>query len=299
MKKLILFIIAAVLLLSAAACSYAEESAATEEMRLKSRTDSYNRVVEIEGHTYVYYAQNSPEYEKIWVSNNFAANVGESTCSNHALANAIVNSIAYESLPKIQAMAINPIRIDTRNILMNRGIKEEESFEIKENADFFRYLSLAIINIAGGNNRRHFNRVSSSWYYKNALETVGLRYEQTYDIEECAKAAEENGALTICCTAGKGSPIANKFGHYMLLVYATEDKVYFLDSFVRDKYKLDKYGYMHIEEPGVVWAYRSDLPKLSFTGTKFIVYPAEDKTVYTEDMYAELIRESNLIMKKN
>ena len=287
------FLLAAMLILSTAAGCFAEAPVETEEALLKSCTDSYNRVVEIEDRSFVYYAQNSPEYAKIWIGDGYGKNVEGSTCSCHSLANAIINSIAYENLPLLRNMAKAPITIDTHNILRNRGMREELSFEISKDADLFRYLSLAIINIAGGNNRRRHNEVASSWYFKEALETVGLKYDQTYDMEECAKAAEEYGALTICCTASKDSPIANKFGHYMLLVYATEDKVYFLDSIVRDEYKLDKKGYMHIVEPGVAWVNRSNLYDLCFFGTKYIVYPAENRTVYTQEMYDQLIRESN------
>ena len=281
-----------------ASCAFAETpegEALSEEWILKGRTGSPNRVVTIEGRNFVFYAQNSPEYEKIWVGDGYKTNIGQGTCACHALANTLVNSVLYEDLPKIRELALYPITIDTRNVLWNHGIREENSFAITRSEDFFRYLSLAITNIKGGNNRQDHGRAvspASAGWYTDMADLFGLTMTQTYDVWECVDAVEK-GAMVIVCTGGADSIIANRFGHFFTMAYATEDRVYFLDSVVRDRYPLDAEGLIHIQEPGVIWVDRQNAGKLSLYGTKYIFYPAENRTEYTPELYDEIIRLSN------
>lgn len=267
-----------------------------EEWILKNRSDSWNRVVTIEGKNFVFYAQNSPEYSKIWVGDGFQTNVGEGACASHALANTIVNSVPYENLPKIQDLALYPITIDTHNILWNHGIREEDSFAITRNEDFFRYFSLAILNIKGGNNREYFGRsvdFANAGWFAEAAGLFGLTMQQTYDVWECVGAVENGAAMAIVCSGGTDSIIANRFGHFFTMAYATEDRVYFLDSLVRDSFPLDTGGIIHFQEPGVLWVERQNVDKLSLYGTKYIVWPAETRTEYTPELYDEIIALSN------
>lgn len=281
--------------------SIAEEAVSTEEIKLKSRTESFNRVVTIGDRNFVFYAQNSPEWDEIWVGKGRLATVGGNTCAAHSLANVLVNCAPYEKLPMVQELAPYPIKIDTNNISLWQGIKEENSFEIKENADFFRYLPLAILNVATGNNSSYGSNTQfgTTNYYKLYFNKMGIEYKQTYDLKECIDEIINNHAMVIVCTGSKSSPIANKYGHYFVMAYATDDKVYFLDSIVRNEYKLDKKGYMHIDEPGVVWTERENVKNLCLFGTKFIIYPSEDATPYTQEKYESLINESNSLVTKH
>ena len=273
-----------------------EEENLSEEWLLKNRSESWNRVVTIEGRNFVFYAQNSPEYAKIWVGDGFMTNVGEGACASHALANVLVNSVAYEDLPKISELALYPITIDTHNILWNHGVREEDSFAITRPEDWFRYFSLAILNIKGGNNREAYGRsvdfATSGWFVQ-AASVFGLELKQTYDVYECVDAVEQDGAMVVVCSGGSDSIIANRFGHYIAMAYVTEDRVYFLDSLVREAFPLDTRGIIHIQEPGVLWVDRQNVDKLSLYGTKFIIYPAANRTEYTPESYDELIRLSN------
>lgn len=284
------------LLLAAAATAESDSANLSEERKLKSRSESYNRVVEIDGKTYVYYAQNSPEYGDIWIGDGYKYTVAQSTCACHALANCMVNSLNYETLPEIRQIATSPIRIDTRNILMGRGVKEEESFEICRNEDFFRYYPLVLINLSGGNNASYgrYVQFASPSYFQSYLAKSGLTCEVvTKDLDRCMEAVEKEGAMVISCTAGSGSPIARQFGHYLTMAHVSGDQVWFLDSLARDTYPLDSGGIIHVQEPGVIWVAKEDVQKLSLLGSSYIVYPAENRTEYTPEMYAELIRKSN------
>lgn len=295
--KLFAFILGVALLLSACAYASEETEELSEEWKLKTRSESYNRVVTIGDKSFVYYAQNSPEYEKIWVGDGFLATVGDSCCACFSLANAVVNSSDYDALPLIRENALYPIKIDTHNILMGHGTNEDLSYEIDRTEDYFRYFPLALINNAGGNNKSYGNRFASPGQFKKIFETLHLKYAQTSSLNECVEEIQNNGALVIVCSGSEASPLAPKFGHYLVMASVQGENVYFLDSVYREEYTLDKKGIIHVQEPGVIYVDKADLKRLCLFGTKYIVYPSELKTTYTQSDYDDIIKKSNTKME--
>ena len=264
----------------------------SEEWKLKRRNASYNKVVEINGRHFVVYAQNSPEYSKINAGENSSTNVGDSSCSCFALANVLINTVNYDDLKLVREIARSPIKIDTKSVLIGKGIKEALSFELNRDEDLFRYFPLALINVIGGNNTSYGNGLGSTSTYKMFFKKMNIRFEKAKKLEGCVEAVE-NGAMVIICTGSAASPIANQYGHYFVMCSVVDNRVYFLDSMFRSTYKLDKNGIIFVQEPGVFWVDKENLNKLCIYGTSFIVYPNEDRTEYTQKDYDTLINKSN------
>lgn len=266
----------------------------SEEWKLKGRNASFNKVVEINGRHYVVYAQNSPEYSEIKAGENGSTNVGGSTCSSFALANVLINTVNYDDLKLVREIARSPIKIDTKSVLIGKGIKEADSFELSRDEDLFRYFPLALINVIGGNNVGYGNGLGNTGSYKTFFKKMNIRFEKAKKLEGCVDAVENEGAMVVICTGSAASPIANQYGHFFVMASVKDNRVYFLDSMFRSIYKLDKDGIIFVQEPGVFWVDKENLGKLCIYGTSFIVYPNENRTEYTQKDYNELIEKSNI-----
>ena len=265
----------------------------SEEWKLKKRSSSFNKVVEINGRHYVVFAQTSPEYSDINAGEKNSTTVGGSTCSAFAFANVLINSVNFEDLKLLKKLAKSPIKIDTKSVLKGKGVKESESFEITREEDIFRYFPLALINIIGGNNSGYGNGLGGTGSYKYFLNEMNICFEKSKEIDKCVEAIEKEGAMVVVCTGGSSSPIANKYGHFFVMADVKDNRVYFIDSMFHNSYKLDNDGIIFVQEPGVFWVARENLNKLSIHGTSFIVYPKENRTEYTQDDYNKLIERSN------
>ena len=269
-----------------------DDETLSEEWKLKNRSASFNKVVTIKDKTFVLYGQNSPEYCDIGIADQ-KTTIGGSACSAFALANALINSLSYEDLPILRTIARYPISIDTKNVSYGKGYKESMSFELARDEDLFRYFPLAVINIISGNNVGYGNGMGNTGTYRLFFKKLELETKKTQSLAECMEEVESKGAVAVVCTGSKESPIADKFGHYFVMAYVDGERVYFLDSYVRNTYKLDKNGYIYVQEPGVFWVDKDNLKKLCIYGTKFIVYPKENRTVYTQEDYNRIINLSN------
>ncbi len=272
---------------------WTESGDLTEEWKLKSRNVSFNKVVTIKDKNFVLYAQNSPEYCDIQAGKSGSCTVGGSMCSAFALANVLINVVNYDDLEILKNIARSPIKIDTKSVMIGKGVREKDSFELTRNEDIFRYFPLALINIIGGNNVGFGNGLGNTGSYKLFFQRMGIRFEKTKETKDCVEAVKNDGAMAVICTGSAASPIANQYGHYFVMAYVDGDRVYFLDSIMKNTYELDKYGIIYVQEPGVFWVDRENLKKLCLYGTKFIVYPNEDHTVYTQEDYDAYINLSN------
>ncbi len=281
------------LLLSLMPASLAEFAVTDEERALKSRTESYNGVVEIEGDTYMIYAQNSPEYGDIFIGGGYKTTVKDSACAACTLANILVNMVAFEDLPRIRDLSLFPIRIDTKNVSREQGYFERCSFEIKRNEDYFRYFPLCILNITSSNNKGIGNRHNTAGYYRTFFECLGVENKITYDLEEALEEVSRNNAMVGLCVGGGKNPISRIHGHYLAIAKVKGDKVYFLDSIYTDVYEKDTKGVIHVQEPGVFWVYKDDLDSIGIHGALYIAYTKENRSIYTQEAYDRFIAESN------
>lgn len=244
----------------------------TQEDIIKS-AESYNHTISLNGQTYYFYAQNSPEWANMLSSEikGDRHRFGESGCACSALANAIVNSIDQSSLMAIQNLLINPIRIDSTSLVRNRGLASQERFLISSKEDYFRYFPLCVANYAAGNNRIGSHAPRSTAFYSKLLDAFGIRYKKSYSNQVCLSALRE-GDFVIMCSAGYKSPFS-KNGHFILCIDIDEDYVYILDSYIRDSFPLDRKSIIEIVEPGLLRVPIEYFNNLSISGTRFIISP--------------------------
>ena len=96
-------------------CAAAETSSVTEEEAFRSRSATYNGIRSFCGKTYVYYAQNSPEWDKVGLGKGNT--VGGAMCATTALSNVIVNSVPCVMTPSGFPYIIFPGNVGNENSL--------------------------------------------------------------------------------------------------------------------------------------------------------------------------------------
>ena len=265
-----------------------KSSAESEEEILRSRTGTYNGIRSFCEKTYVYYAQNSPEWEKIGLGKK--GSVGGAMCAATALSNVIVNSVPYGELSRIRNITTTPVRIDTHNLAPGQGCATRLKFEIEQDCDYFRFLPLCLGNYASGNNGIGCTEPRNTGYYRQVLKAYGLDYATSKDLDLCIECIEE-GAFVIVCTGGTASPIAPKAGHYFVLAAVKHGYVYCIDSYCRDSYPYDREHLIEIVEPGVFRIPVDEVKYLCLHGTMFIVWPSSNNA-YTREDYDSIILET-------
>ena len=273
--------------------AFAGKNVKTEEEKLKERVNSYTKVVNVQDDIFLVYAQNSEDWGDIAIGKGSKKRVKGSACACFSLANTIINCVPYEELPIIREATRYPIRIDSSSIVYGEGKYERASFEISRNEDYFRFFPLCIGNMACGNNYGLGDSFGSRGYYEYVLKLYGLEYEKIQELQDCINILKESNAYVIVCSGGSESPIAPKFGHYLVMAKYNDGKIYFLDSVFRDKYKDDKYGCIHPVEPGLFYVNEEDLDLLKITGTNFIVRPKKSHEKYSTEKIEKLIELSN------
>ena len=264
----------------------------TQEQKLKSR-ESWNGVVEVLGRTYIYYAQNSPEWEDLRADEFNHRRIGGGGCVAVSFATALVNVLPFSSLPRISRGVKKPIRIDTRSAILKHGLRTRDRFEITEDADYLRYFPLCVANYAAGNNVMNAHRPQSTAFYSYLAKTMGAEMTVTKSTEEALDALR-NGAIFVTNSFGKYSPFST-VGHFFTVVACDDDYIYILDPYVRDTYPKDTYGIIEPVERGVIRIRIENLTRAWF-GEKYILYPSEDRTVYTRELYSEIIAESDRVL---
>ena len=267
------------------------EEAKTEEDRLKERP-SATRVVYICRNTYLYYAQNSPEWENLVIDPDPASRrvFGESACVVTALANCIVNAVSVWDLDRILDMTMYPVRIDSHSAVNARGVRARDKFEIRNLSDVVRYYPLIIGNYAGGNNRSGIRNRKNEDFYKRVLDAYQLEWERNTEWSEAVQALKD-GKLVIACSGGRHSVISSE-GHYFLLVAWADGYIYALDSYLRDRFPLDREQWIEILEPGLLRFHETDASRIPVQ-SRFIVTPSTDRTVYSKALLDDYIARSN------
>lgn len=252
---------------------YAEDGPFETQEDIIKNAESYNRTIILNGQTYYYYAQNSPEWADM-LSTEIKGDhhkFGESGCACSALANAIVNSVDQSSLVTIQDLILTPIRIDSKSLVRNRGLASRKRFLLSSEDDFFRYFPLCVANIAAGNNKIGSHAPRSTAIYSKMLDAFDIHYFKTYSNQECLSALHK-GDYVIMCSAGSKSPFS-KNGHFILCIDIDDEYVYILDSYVRDRFPLDKHSILEIMQPGLIRVPTKNFDDLSISGTRFIISP--------------------------
>ena len=247
----------------------------SEESILKSRS-SYTTTLSVNNRSLTYFAQNSPEWSDLRVSDESWRTMGESECSVLALANTLVNVLEPDQIPAILDLAKKPVMVDTKQAGYKGGYSKEYKFVIGTPDDIIRFLPLVIANITSGNNTFGFQDSFIVSSYKKFFKHFDLEYSLTSESAVCYDALAK-GAMVIVCSGGSDSPIGPKFGHYFVLAGIDDEYVYCLDSIYRNKYPDDRKNVIELIQPGL-FRYRIDNSRqMQMHGTKYIVYPARNK----------------------
>ena len=271
----------------------ADNAPASEEAIIKeSYRTAYDRLITVNGKTWVFYAQNNPVMGKAYSRYPDRLRVGDSSCAPTALANAIVNSVPYESIDTIAQLLRRPMRIDSGIVQQYREFATKPKFYPEATCDYFRLLPLVIINYAMKNNNSGITDYRSTQYYPYILDAYGIPYDRNEDVSVCLEEIRDNGAIVITCTGTRDSPISQTVGHFFLLLTVDDEYLYCMDSFVRDEYPLDQKHWIEILEPGLFRVKLEDAEKLCLTGSKFIIHPLVQNQ-YTEETYRQIIEESD------
>ena len=269
--------------------------AETEEEILKSR-ESWVKIVDVEGRSLLVYAQNSPEWADLYMTENIKTNrrFGEAGCAVTALANATVNLIPMERLKAITEIMQSPVAFDSVKLARYFG-RIDGRFIPKEDCDFVRYWPIILANFAEGNNRMHSHEAQGPAFYSLVFNHFGLSFKATGNIEETIEALK-TGAMAITCSSGSNSPFS-RIGHFFVLCAADEESVYILDSFFRDEYPKDQRKILQILSPGLLKISYDNLKYLGIQ-TQYVVWPAENATQYTPEIWKGILEKSNAVLAK-
>ena len=275
--------------------SFVIAKAETEEEILKSR-ESWTKTVKVGNRSFLLFAQNSPEWSKLYMMENAKTNrrFGEAGCAVTAFANATVNALPLEQLHEITKIMQSPLAFDSVVLARYYG-RTEGRFLPKEDCDFVRYWPLILANLAEGNNLRKHHEAQGPSFYSWVLEHFGLKYTATADTQEALDALK-NGAMVVSCSSGQSSPFS-KIGHFFTLCAIDNESIYILDSYFRDIYPKDKRRVLKILSPGFL---RVSLDDIQFLGlqTKYIIWSTENATEYTPEKWSAILEESNALVKE-
>lgn len=266
------------------------ETALTEEILIKTGEGAnYDRVIDIAGEGFLYYAQNNDVFRMAGINGD--DRVGKTGCAATTLATVLVNQADYEMIDTVAALAPDAIRIDTMNINTHGGRPTERKFPVEEKCDYCRYLPICILNI------EHRSHMRTS-YFDKYLNAYGLEFQKTRDVETCLTEIRERNALVIVCSGTNESPVSPDSGHYLVLAKVADGYVYCMDTYVRDKYPADKKHLIELLEPGLFRVQEERVRELFLTGTKFIVYPATGHR-WTQEEYDGIVAESLAVLEKH
>ena len=264
------------------------EEPLTQEKKLKS-LESWTHSVNVLGRDYLFFAQNSPEWARMYTMTDEDLLFGDAACMVTSLANALVNTVPFPMLPDILNVTKSPIRVDTRSCVAARpGVRQEERFTITTEVDFLRYFPLVINNYASGNNIHHVSNPHLMGFFPKLLDTYQTVWEGKITLGDAVTALEADmGAVVIVSSGGQGS-VMTENGHFFVAVGCRDRYMYFLDSYVRDRYPRDTGHIIEILEPGVIRVKYEDLHRMPIM-FKYIIYKDEFAYPYTQDRWEEIV----------
>lgn len=278
--------------------SEAPPQAIEEEMALKSR-EVITKVLDVPGREtpVVWYAQNSPEWAYLFISNgenDKTKHFGASACVVTACAIAVASMVPKEQLPKIRSILRSDPRIDTQAAGLWRAKGNNSRFRIEDEVDYFRYFPLILGSFASGNNNVGIRDYQNQGNYRIILDTFGLKYEIARDMDK-AIAALEDGGVVITSSGGTYSPIA-VVGHYFTLVGVDEEYIYYADPFAwrEEKPMPDKEKKIEFVQQGLYRFKKEDIPYMRLNA-QFIIQRPENAPVYTQDDIDQIIQRSNAL----
>lgn len=274
MKRLIIILLSCLLPFAVLAEQASQKE--TERDFFDSKA-SYNRSIRLpNGKQLQFYAQNSPEWAKLYYTEKPLGfiNFGDGGCVPTALANALINLVDVQELPRLRELSRHDYMLDSMAVNARLGKPFRSKFVLDGAEDYTRFLPLVLGQYFIGNNPFRSNGFKSTSFYKDVMDKMNLHYEQLNSIHD-ADAVLARGGYVITSSGGWSSPISQG-GHYFLLVSKDSEYVYFLDSLVRQSYKKDFQKIIEIVEPGLVRVRIENIKKLKLNKL-MAVYSDSDK----------------------
>lgn len=265
-----------------------ESSLPVAQLNLADR-ESYAKKVSIPGRgEQPYYAQNDPTWADMRYecrASTQRRTFGQAGCGPTALAMAIGSVATDEQLSRLLVCPGSEKGFSFCTCSVNQYFcnKRHVQFRVRTVEDLRQYLPIVLANFATGNNlwgiqSRSGNGGTDTKFYRRAVEACDLDYRETKDAEE-ALAAVQSGAAAVVISGGKSSPFTGA-GHYLALVQADDEYLYFLDPYYKEDYAAtDKRHVLEALEGGVVRARRDNLQELQIV-SYYLVVP---RTVPSED----------------
>jgi len=213
-----------------------------------------------------YYAQNDP----VWASMIYRfpdqsnqPRFSGAGCVPSALANAFANLVAPERLTAILDYSYRNEGFSICSCSMNRkGCYQKHSrFRMETAADVENFLCLVIGSYMSGNNPEGTfinGNLSKIWELSRIFGLTCTQVRQ--DFAAAAKAVSQ-GDMAVMLVGGDDCPFTQK-GHALALCGVGEDSYYFLDSFRREEYELDRLHIVEVLEPGLVAVKKDKLFRL-------------------------------------
>ncbi len=219
-----------------------------------------------------YYAQN----DGLWIDLIYESPTsskkrpfGDGGCNPTALAMAVRMLVEEKNLPLISSDASRPFSLCNCSLNKNACGYGHARYYLTSPRDYDRFLPLVFADYACGNNIHSVRSRSEAkgtvgGYMKYVCSAYGLALTSVSDQKTglAAVTAEDTAVIAYCASGGAFTTV----GHYVVIAWADEENVYFLDPLCREVYKTNNSGHVHIIQPGLVYMKRSELRYAGISG---------------------------------
>lgn len=269
----------AVMLLTPVICSGAEgKRSALSELDFSRKISGK---VQVPGRGEMrYYAQNDPLWGQMayrFPGQENTPRFSGSGCVPSALANCFANVLRPEEMTIILSQAFREsegYRICSCSMNRKGCYQGHERYQLTTTLDLQIFFSLVMGAYMSGNNPTGATSNGSFgmiWELKNLF---GLTCDRVSTLSEAAKLIGERDGMAVLLVGGDDNPFTST-GHALTLCGATDEEYFFLDSFCRETYELDKFGCIRVLEPGLVAVPRDKAFRLGAYSIHVIARPQE------------------------
>ena len=150
---------------------------------------------------------------------------------------------------------------------------KHDRYLLQNARDFDRFLCLAIGSYISGNNPDGQYACGTLAMLDELMEIYGLRYQKMDSLKQAAEIVQNERALAIFMVGGEDCPFTAN-GHALVLCHADENEYYFLDSYFRLEYELDKLRLLRIVEPGLTAMKKETVSRLG-ANSIYVIFPEE------------------------
>ena len=263
-------------LLGSAHVSFADGLEETEAFF--AAPEQYSALVDVPGRGLTrYYAQNDPLWNDLVYESDVSTRrpFGDGGCSPTAMAMAVAALVPSDQLRTITSLGKRTFSLCSCSVNKGRCLYRHSRYVLTSDLDFTRFLPLIFADIATGNNTagvtsRNINRGTATGYLWEIAKAYHLNMRFTPNLDQ-ALTAVRNGASVIGLNT---NGVFTRSGHYVFIASTDEEKVYFLDPLLREKYNTNNAHRLEIIQPGLVALKMKDLKYAQFIN--FVILTKEN-----------------------